>query len=209
MSLFLQGLLVGLSLSFMTGPMFFVLLQLGIEKGFRAGATAALGVWMSDSMYICLAYYSISHLLEMTEWQGFHFWASLLGGIIIIGLGAGILLKKPDITPHKTQASFISHNWFGYWAKGFVVNTFSPFTAILWMGIMSTVNANGQLLPHQALQFFSAIIGFVICADLTKVLLAKNLQNWMQLKHVLIIRKVAGVILLSLGLILMIRGIIV
>ena len=107
MSLFLQGLLVGLSLSLVTGPMFFVLLQLGIEKGFRAGATAALGVWMSDSMYICLAYYSISHLLEMTKWQGFHLWASLLGGLVLIGLGISILLKKPDIVSHYKRRACI------------------------------------------------------------------------------------------------------
>ena len=209
MSLFLQGLLVGLSLSLVTGPMFFVLLQLGIEKGFRAGATAALGVWMSDSMYICFAYYSISHLLEMTAWQGFHLWASLLGGLVLIGLGISILLKKPDIMPHKDKVSFISHNWLGYWAKGFMVNTFSPFTAVLWIGIMSSINTDGQLLPYEAFQFFGAVIGFAICADLTKVFLAKNLQNWMQLKYVLIIRKVAGIIVLSFGVILMIRAIIV
>jgi amino acid exporter len=209
MSLFFQGLLVGLSLSFVTGPMFFVLLQLGIEKGFRAGATAASGVWMSDSIYICVAYYSINHLLRITEWQSFQLWASLLGGLVLIVLGIGILLKKTTLAPRSGQATFVSHNWLGYWLKGFLVNALSPFTAVLWIGITSAINTNRQLLPHEALTFFGAIIGFAICADLTKVYLAKNLQNWMQLKHLLLIRKVAGIIVLSFGVILMIRGIIV
>lgn len=208
MNFFWQGILLGLSLSILAGPMLFILIQLGIEKGFRAGITAGLGVWMSDALYIFTAYFGIAYLMQITQWQGFQLWASILGGLVLIIIGASTLLSKP-IQRQRAKGHLPAHNWLGYWMKGFLVNTLNPFTAFFWIGVMTTVSASTPLLPSQALLFFGTIIGVIIITDILKVLLAKNLQSTMKMSYLLILRRVSGTALVVFGIILMVKGIIV
>ena len=205
MHLLWQGALLGLSLSLLAGPMLFILIQLGIEKGFRAGATAGFGVWASDTLYVLSAYLGISYLLQLTQWQGFKLWASLAGGLILIIIGATTLLIRPakkDIGSNKPA----SHNWAGYWIQGFLVNTFNPFTAFFWIGVMTSVSADGPLPLWDASLFFGSIIGVIIITDLLKVLLAKRIQHWMQYSYLLAMRRVSGTALVLFGVFLVFRG---
>jgi threonine/homoserine/homoserine lactone efflux protein len=208
MSLFWQGLLLGLSLSILAGPMLFILLQIGMEKGFRAGAMAGMGVWMSDLMYVLLAYFGISYLLRAAQWDGFQLWASLLGGVVLIILGAGTIMGKPVRPRYGRPKEDIKHNWLGYWLRGFIINTLNPFTAFFWIGVMTTVSANGVLLPGEATLFFGTVILVVLITDLLKVLLAKNLHAWMKLRYLFALKRVSGSALVMFGIVLMIRGLI-
>lgn len=187
--------------------MLFILLQTGMEKGFRAGATTGMGIWMSDLMYVLLAYFGISYLLEVTQWDGFQLWASLLGGVVLIALGAGTLLGKPT-RPHLGGRATIKHNWLSYWLRGFVVNTLNPFTAFFWIGVMTTISAKQVLLPGEAFLFFGTVIGVVLLTDLLKVMLAKNLQAWMRLRYLFALRRVSGSALVLFGIVLMLRGLV-
>lgn len=205
MNLLWQGALLGLSLSILAGPMLFILMQLGIEKGFRAGATAGFGVWASDTLYVLSAYLGISYLLQLTQWQGFKLWASFAGGLILIIIGATTLLARPARKAWKNNQA-VSHNWAGYWMQGFLVNTFNPFTAFFWIGVITTVSADGPLPAFDATLFFGSIIGVIIITDLLKVLLAKRIQNWMKYSYLLAMRRVSGTALVIFGVFLMFRG---
>lgn len=205
MHLLWQGALLGLSLSILAGPMLFILIQLGIEKGFRAGAAAGSGVWVSDTLYVLCAYLGISYLLQLTQWQGFKLWASLAGGAILIIIGMATLLARPAMKTRQNGQA-VSHNWGGYWIKGFLVNTFNPFTAFFWIGVMTTASADGPLPAPDATLFFGSIIGVIILTDLMKVLLAKHIQNWMKYSYLLAMRRVSGTALVAFGVFLMFRG---
>lgn len=200
-----QGALLGLSLSILAGPMLFILMQLGVEKGFRAGATAGFGVWASDALYVLTAYLGISYLLQLTQWQGFKLWASLAGGLILIVIGATTLFARPKRNDNLNNTP-VGHNWAGYWMKGFLVNTFNPFTAFFWIGVMTTISADGPLPAFDASLFFGSIIGVIIITDLLKVLLAKRIQHWMKYSYLLALRRVAGTALVAFGVFLMFRG---
>ena len=205
MNLIWQGALLGLSLSILAGPMLFILIQLGIEKGFRAGATAGFGVWASDTLYVLAAYLGISYLLQLTQWQGFKLWASLAGGLILIVIGTATLLARPAMKSLQAGKP-AGHNWTGYWMKGFLINTFNPFTAFFWIGVMTSVSADGPLPAFDAMLFFGSIIGVIILTDLLKVLLAKRIQHWMQYSYLLVLRRVSGTALVLFGVFLMFRG---
>ena len=47
-----SGILLGLTLSILTGPILFTIIQTSIEEGFRAGITVASGIWISDLLFI-------------------------------------------------------------------------------------------------------------------------------------------------------------
>jgi threonine/homoserine/homoserine lactone efflux protein len=48
----ISGIGFGLVLTFITGPVFFALIKTSIEKGFHAGLSLALGVVMSDMVFV-------------------------------------------------------------------------------------------------------------------------------------------------------------
>ncbi len=200
-----QGALLGFSLSILAGPMLFILIQLGIEKGFRAGATAGFGAWASDALYVLSAYLGISYLLQLTQWQGFKLWASLAGGLILIIIGTTTLFARPAMKGVQSGKP-AAHNWTGYWMTGFLINTFNPFTAFFWIGVMTTVSAKGPLPAFDASLFFSSIVGVIIITDILKVLLAKRIQHWMQYRYLLAMRRVSGTALVAFGVFLMFRG---
>jgi len=51
-AIFLEGILYGLVLAAMLGPIFVALTQTAIEKGAKAGLTVGLGIWISDLLII-------------------------------------------------------------------------------------------------------------------------------------------------------------
>ena len=52
----LNGVISGLVLACLIGPVFFTLLQTSIERGFWSGFFVAIGVSLSDAIYIALCY---------------------------------------------------------------------------------------------------------------------------------------------------------
>ena len=89
---------LGFFLSFMIGPVFFVLLETSIVKGFRAAVAFDLGVIIADVIFIFLAYFSSYHLLENLSNQP---------GLYIFG-GTLLLSQSIDCTAPWTQCSSLS-----------------------------------------------------------------------------------------------------
>jgi threonine/homoserine/homoserine lactone efflux protein len=56
---------MGFLLSFVIGPVFFVLLETSATKGFRAGLLFDLGVIFADVLFLAIAYFSSFQLLEI------------------------------------------------------------------------------------------------------------------------------------------------
>ena len=74
----------GILLAFTIGPVFFVLLETSILKGFRAAMVFDLGVVFGDIVFILIAYFSTSSLLEKLKDDPGLF---IFGGIIMISFG--------------------------------------------------------------------------------------------------------------------------
>ena len=60
----LTAIPLGILLAFTIGPVFFVLLETSITKGFRAAMVFDLGVICGDLVFILIAYFSTNQLLE-------------------------------------------------------------------------------------------------------------------------------------------------
>ena len=57
---------LGFLLSFMIGPVFFVLLETSATKGFRAGVSLDVGVIIADIVFLLIAYFSSFQLFIPT-----------------------------------------------------------------------------------------------------------------------------------------------
>lgn len=205
MSLLLDGIKVGFILCFLIGPIFFTLIQTGIEEGFRAGFVVGLGVWMSDFMYIVGAHWGLVHLSRWMEGSNTTLYLGIVGSFILIGFGISAIFTAQKLKALPTYKTQRSSSFFKLWLKGFLINAFNPFTILFWIGVISTVVVKDELAGNQALVFFGGLIGTVVLTDLLKVLLAKHIRRWLRPVHLIWFRRVSGVALIGFGVMLMVR----
>ena len=82
---------LGFLLSFMIGPVFFVLLETSATKGFRAGVSLDVGVIFADFVFLLIAYFSSYQLLENLSNEPGLF---VFGGMILLVYGIVLFVKK-------------------------------------------------------------------------------------------------------------------
>ena len=204
LSLITQGLLLGVTLAILLGPIFVTLTQIALEKGARAGIVASTGVWISDFIIITLCYVFVQRINYLVADAMFTYWMGLFGGFILIVFGLGAILKKVDIVFEKSSHS--TNDYFGFWTKGFLVNTVNPFTFVFWIGVISTYVIKAKISGLKSLVFFSSIMIVIIFTDTAKVLLAKAIRNKLKQKHFTIFSRIAGAGLIIFGLALLLKS---
>ena len=93
MEFLLKACSVGFLLSVMVGPVFFVLLETSIRRGFRAALVFDLGVLASDALYILLAYLFYAEVDKMSSGTNKALFG-FIGGVIFIIYG--IFIKQRE-----------------------------------------------------------------------------------------------------------------
>lgn len=207
MELLWNGIKLGLVLSVLTGPIVFALLQTSIEQGFRAGVMVAMGIWISDLIFVAVTYFGVSYVAELARWDGLEFWLGVAGGVILLVVGGSMLLLKPPPVEHFEQKKAVRFSSrFSLWTKGFLINTVNPFTFFFWLGVSGMLFTEKALQPDEAQLFYGGLLGTIVFTDSIKVGLAKSLRRWLKPKNILLIRKIAGITLLVFGIVLFVRA---
>lgn len=191
MDVILNGILLGLLLSIFIGPVFFSLLQTSIEKGFMAGVLMAVGIMLSDALYISIAYFGISKLMNQ---DGFRIFLGMAGGAIMLVFGLSSFFKRPAVRT-AVDESAVSGKVVRLISKGFFLNGINPFVLIFWIGVVSMVSVNYQYGRESALVFFLAIIITVFSIDVFKSFLATRLRSVLTSRFMNIMNKVVGLAL--------------
>jgi threonine/homoserine/homoserine lactone efflux protein len=197
----LKGITYGLMLSILIGPIFFALLQAGIEKGIKTGLAIGVGIWISDFLYITTVYLGLSWISAVTALPNFRFYVGIIGGVILIAFGIGTLLNNKAV--NNTQ-KIKQSGYLAYAVKGFLINTFNPFTVFFWVAMSSEVLISEPTRAEMML-FYGGIFGVVVSTDIIKVVLAKQISKYLKMSYILTFRKIVGIILLLGGFILMYR----
>lgn len=200
-----EGIKIGLVLSMLAGPLFLTLVQTGVEKGFRAGMTVGIGIWISDALFVLTVYFGLAFVAGLVDGQLFKRVLGLAGGVILVAFGVIALLSKPlasvSSQPWKRSAS----NWLALGLKGFLINTINPFTFFFWIGIAGHAVMADGLSRAQSFDYFAGILGTIITTDTLKVALARRIRPWLSPSHLMWMRKVAGAGLILFGILLILR----
>lgn len=206
MNYLFEGVKVGLILSMLAGPIFLALVQAGIEKGLRAGATVGLGIWISDLLFIMSVYYGLSYVMNFVSGQTFSLMLGIAGGLLLSGFGLYNLLSPPVRSlPHAVKWTGTASTWSALWLKGFLINTVNPFTFFFWIGIAGHVVVGDGLSGGESFNYFAGIMGVVMTTDFLKVALAKRIRRSLRPVHLVWMRRIAGVGLIVFGMALMAR----
>lgn len=195
---------LGFFLAFMIGPVFFVLLEISVTKGFRAAVVFDLGVIIADVFFIALAYFSSFQLLENLSNQPGLF---VFGGTILAVYGIIIFIKKPLKNPTEdSNIKFIKTNYLGLFIKGLLLNFINIGVLVFWLGIIIITGPGLENDINRFYVFFGTMILAYFVTDLFKILLAKQLKKKLTERRILKVKKLLGLILVVCGLVLIIKG---
>lgn len=194
MEIILNGLLYGLLLCVLIGPVFFALIQNAIEKGFYSGLFMAIGIALSDALYIAIAYLGIS---QLTSNEAFNKWLGGIGGLILVGFGV-FYLFKPVPKKGLKQLHKESTKWFQQILKGFLLNGVNPFVLFFWIGIVSNVSLDYS--TNEAITFFVVLVSTVFIVDVIKSYFAVKLAQIVTPRFMRIMNRVVGIALILFSL---------
>jgi threonine/homoserine/homoserine lactone efflux protein len=168
----------GFLLAFAVGPVFFTLIETSITKGFRAAVFFDLGAMVADIIFILIAFYSTSKILEKVKDDP---------GLLIFG--GGVLIAYGIISYIRTAKSFIKiarehyavnvkKNLAGLFLKGFLLNFVNFGVLAGWIGTIIMANALTSAENGVILFLLTVLVTFFL-TDLLKITLAKRLRKKM------------------------------
>jgi threonine/homoserine/homoserine lactone efflux protein len=194
---------LGFLLSFMIGPVFFVLLETSAIKGFRAALSFNIGVIVADILLILAAYFSSYQLLEnLSNQPGLY----VFGGTILLVYGVTTFFKQGVKVETNPSIKVTKGDYVELFVKGFLLNFINIGVLVFWLGIIIIVGPSLDNEPLRIRVFFGTMLVAYFITDLFKILLAKQLKRKLTYNRIRILKKGVGVILVICGLVLVIKG---
>jgi threonine/homoserine/homoserine lactone efflux protein len=203
----LTAIPLGIFLSFLIGPVFFVLLETSAVKGFRAALVFDLGVVFADIVFILIAYFSSYKLIQSLKNDPAIF---IFGGILMLTYGIISFVKlrklKNEVSEEEIEIVFQKKNYRALFIKGFLLNFINVGVLLFWFLILITVGPKLELETSRMITFFGSLIITYLIVDMGKILLAKQLKHKMTPKNILNIKKIISVLLIVFGIAIMLQG---
>lgn len=197
---------LGILLSFLIGPVFFVLLETSVTKGFRAALVFDFGVILADIIFILVAYGSSYRLILSIKDDPLVF---IIGGLLMSGYGvfSFIQLRKESRKEQEDiTTEIIKKNYGNLFIKGFLLNFINVGVLLFWFLVLISIGPKLEMDISRITTFFGAVIGTYLIVDIGKILAAKQLKNKLTGKNIFKVKKVVSVILVVFGFAIMSQG---
>ena len=200
-----DAVLIGFFLSFMIGPVFFMLIQTSIIKGARAAIAFDLGVILGDVVFILIAYYGSKSLLEQIKDDPRLFY---IGGLILLVYGIITYLDKSQksVVQDETLVLPEKTNYVKLFLKGFILNFINVGVLAFWLGMIVIIGSNLQMNPTKIFNYFTVILTSYLITDIGKIVLAKQLKKKLTPKITYKVKRIMGIILMVFGIVLILKG---
>ncbi len=199
---YLTPISVGFFTAFIMGPVFWVLIETSITKGFRAAVAFDIGVVLADILFIVATYYgSVKLFLSESNKDGLF----VLGGTIILLFGVYSWLTRSK-EEEKIEVTESKHNYFGLAAKGFAINIFNVGVFIFWGGVTIVAGPSTGNDPLNFVTFFAIVLVSYFITDLGKIVVAKQLKVFINEKTIVFVKSLLALILVISGAVLIIGG---
>jgi threonine/homoserine/homoserine lactone efflux protein len=187
MDFFIQAFSIGFLLSVMVGPIFFLLLETSITKGFRSALALDFGVLVSDIVYVLIAVMFVEQIKGLIAGNKLMF--SMIGGAIFVIYGLISLFKKValldsqklegiDASPENSRQQNNTKDYVFLGLKGFVLNFANPMVIFYWVSVASVAN---NAVPDEnsttwAFVFLGVVLLTFFSVDVLKIIAAKKIR---------------------------------
>ena len=197
MALF-TGFLLGLGTLLFIGPVFFYLLKSTLESGFKAGVSVALGIILGDMLCLWIALYGTTEFIAKPT---FVFWASIIGGALLLVMGLKYVLKPNLNTTVKGRLQKSSLLVYGI--NGFLINFVNPFVFAVWFGFVSYTQALYD--DSTALFSLAVTIAVIFSTDVLKALFAERISHLIEPQKLKNVFRVIGILMICFSIRLLIH----
>ncbi len=193
MEVVVNGILSGIVLAFLIGPVFFTIIQTSIERGFTSGVYVAIGVSLSDAIWILIAYMGLVRFIDNAHARDYLAYG---GALVLFAFGIYYLFVKsrklsnfdPEQIPYKNPGKLI--------AKGFIINGLSPMVLFFWIATVGVATTQfGYVTTTKASMFFASIVLTVFATDVIKAKLADKLRILITPRSIRVMNIVLGLAL--------------
>lgn len=210
---------IGLAISVSPGAALFGIIQTSLSKGFKSGIFFALGIALSDMLFIGLCLWGFAALLENPIAKMVF---GIVCGCVLVGYGLLTFFSKRDTVSDKQREqvenrihevdkldnlSPVLHrhqylNVLKPMSKGFLFNFINPGAWVLWMGIMP-LTANNDI--KEQIFFFGCILATIFCVDMLKSYFAGKIKTMVTPKVFYHVNRIIGVIFCVLGVVMIVK----
>jgi threonine/homoserine/homoserine lactone efflux protein len=206
MKIVFTGIQLGIVLAFLIGPVFFTILQTSLERGFQKGALVALGVSISDTLYVLLCYFGLVRYLNLTN-PDVRMYMAYAGGCTLMVFGIYYLFIKSRRPLNREEHLSKERKKYRYILKGFIINGLSPLVLIFWLSTISIASLDfGYDKGIEFFLFFMAVLITVLVTDLLKAYLAHKLGTLITPRSIMITNVVLGIVMIVFGLRLILQS---
>jgi len=203
----LAALPLGFFLAFLFGPVFFVLLETAAIKGFRAAIALDFGVIFADCVFIAIAYFSTTKLLQSLKDDPALF---IFGGMILAtyGIMSFLQTKKNLETDDKTPEirKLGKSAYFSLFAKGFILNFINIGVLGFWLGVIIVFGPKLDMERDRISVFIATVLITYLIIDIAKILLAKKLNRKLTPMRIYVMKRFISCLLVVFGVVLIFQG---
>jgi threonine/homoserine/homoserine lactone efflux protein len=191
----INGLGTGFVLSLMLGTVFFALIKTSIHHGYRSGILIAIGVVVSDIIFISIALFGTSLMPKLEKYETA---TTLIGCSMLIIFGIMSIVKKTDLTVKlpRSRLKSVLH----YASSGFFLNALNPINLLAWLAVATYLEGSLKYTLGQSVLFF---IGTLMAIFITESVIswsAFRLKKYLTPNGLKMINRIAGIAFILFGL---------
>ncbi|WP_410219641.1 LysE family translocator [Pedobacter sp.] len=194
------GLGAGLISSFITGPVFFAMIKTAIERGFKAGFSLAIGVFISDIILISIVLFGSQFFVYRENLDKY---IGIIGGLFL--LGVGIYYISSRISLNYQENSLVKISKRGYIIKGFLMCILTPSTFMFWVVVSGIISVKLNNLMYEKIICFIIALLTQLCIDAVKTFYAGKLRYRIHESHLKLLNKLAGIVIIAFAIWLILK----
>ena len=196
----------GIILAFTIGPVFFVLLETSVTKGFTSAVIFDLGVILADIIFILVIFKSTDTLLDKIKDD-----PKLLvfGGVLLIIYGLISFIKTSksfrSIVREHHRIELPKKDYGKLFVKGFLLNVINIGVLLGWLGFI-VIGTSITKSENGVFVFISTMLISYFLTDLFKIAAAKRLKNKLTPRRIFKTKKIVALVILGFGILLLTQG---
>jgi threonine/homoserine/homoserine lactone efflux protein len=193
-----QGIVLGLILSALIGPVFFLLIKTSMKNGFKAALIMELGIISSDAFCIFLSYVGMASIFNNPLYKSYFI---IIGSAVLMVFGVSTFLSHKKIN---SESDVLKSSNTKLILKGFFFNISNPSVLFFWIGTVGLAVSQYSSNTTKIVFYFLSTLLTVFAIDILKAYLAKAINEKINDYTLGLITKVAGVGIFLFGIYLII-----
>lgn len=201
----LKGFVVGICASVPLGPIGVLCIQRTLSKGRNSGFITGLGAAVSDTVFAAVSLLSISYVQKLLS--DYRYLVMIAGGIIVGIFGVRLFMTNP-VKQIRRVKSGNRHYWQDFFSTVLMTIT-NPGAFFLMLGLFAFIGISrveAEPLERIAVTLAGVFAGAALWWHILSTGI-NQFRNKLRLRQLIMINRVAGVVIMVLGLISLFEGI--